>query len=416
MTGLHHTSLNNFFAIGVNYRKTDAAMRSQFAVSQEQYNSILMRAAAMECRDLLVLSTCNRTELYGFAPQSVTLIQLLCEATQADQNAFAEHGYIKNGEDAVKHLFAVAAGLDSQLLGDYEIVGQLKTAVRFAKEHGSLGGFTERLINCVLQASKQIKNQTHLSGGTVSVSFAAVQYIRGRIPGNAGKKILLLGTGKIGRTVAKNLKDYLGTHHITLINRSPEKAMELAEQLQLEQCAAEFLPEALQQSDVILVATHAPHPLIDASHFNADAEKLIIDLSIPFNVDPSVKNIPGISLVNVDELSQINDETLRRREADIPKAQHIIAQHAGEFMDWYQMRQHAPILKAAKSTLQQIHSDPLFLPLYHYQPMNSQTDKKIQRIINGMASKMKTANQKGCHFIQAINEFIEAGTSVQATL
>jgi glutamyl-tRNA reductase len=132
----------------------------------------------------------------------------------------------------VNHVFEVGAGLDSQIFGDYEIVGQIKLAVKFAKERGFVGAFTERLINCVLQASKSIKNQTELSGGTVSVSFAAVQYIREQVT-DLHQTILLLGVGKIGRNTCKNLVDYLGTKNITLINRSPEKAEELAIELGL---------------------------------------------------------------------------------------------------------------------------------------------------------------------------------------
>lgn len=410
MHGQHHKTLGNFFAIGLNYRKTDVAIRSQFAIGNEQYLSLLSRAKLEGLDELFILSTCNRTEIYGFAHHAEQLIDLICAETKGDAQVFNELCYKKRGAEAIEHLFAVGAGLDSQLLGDYEIVGQLKTAVRFAKQEGSFGSFTERLINCVLQASKNIKNQTQLSGGTVSVSFAAVQYIRENIKNISRKKILLLGIGKIGRNTAKNLTDYLGTKNITLINRSPEKAMELANELNLRHIGSDNMLEELEQSDIILVATNAPHPLIKAAHLNDQKKKLIIDLSIPCNVEASVGEIPGITLVNVDELSKLNDKTLRQREADVPKAKTIIAEHITEFKEWYDMRRHVPVLKAVKSKLREIHSDPLFLPLYTYQQNSSHTDQKIQRVINGMAFKMKTENQKGCHYIQAINEFIATGT------
>ena len=410
MHGNSHKSLANFFVVGLNYRKTDAVVRGQFAVNDQQYVSILVQASLQQLDELFILSTCNRTEIYGFALHPDQLIKLICSETKGDEEVFRERCYIKKGSEAIEHLFSVGAGLDSQLLGDYEIVGQLKTAVKFAKQNGSTGSFTERLVNCVLQASKNIKNQTKLSGGTVSVSFAAVQYIRETIRNIAGKKILLLGIGKIGRNTGKNLSDYLGTKNITLINRSPEKAIELATELGLNYAPAEELQQQIQESDIIVVATNAEHALITADQLKGQGKKLIIDLSIPCNVEAAVSEIPDVCLVNVDELSKLKDNTLRQRESDIPKAKQIIAGHISEFNEWYDMRKHVPLLKAVKIKLREINSDPLFLPLYNYNDCSTATDQKIQRVINGMASKMKTINQKGCYYIEAINEFIATGT------
>src|SRR5882762_3456524 len=175
------TDISKFFIAGINYKKTDAAIRGQFAISNEQYEKILHLAPAHHLYELFILSTCNRTEIYGFAEEPSQLINLLCTQTTGDPADFSDIAYIKNGLEAVEHLFQVSAGLDSQILGDYEIVGQIKTAVKFARERGFIGAFTERLVNCVLQSSKSIKNQTALSGGTVSVSFAAIQYIKERM-------------------------------------------------------------------------------------------------------------------------------------------------------------------------------------------------------------------------------------------
>src|SRR5687768_14025260 len=171
-------NISGFFVAGINYKKSDASIRGQFAINNEQYGNILEAAQLQGLNELLILSTCNRTEIYGFAQNSKQLVDLLCSQTGGNAATFLESAYIKSGTAAVEHMFRVGAGLDSQILGDYEIVGQLKTAARFSKEAGFVGAFTERLVNSVLQASKLIKNNTELSGGTVSVSFAAVQYIR----------------------------------------------------------------------------------------------------------------------------------------------------------------------------------------------------------------------------------------------
>src|SRR5215216_1578663 len=233
MDNHYHKNISNFFITGINYKKSDACTRGQYAISNEQYSSLLNEAAKLGLNELFVLSTCNRTEIYGFAQNIQQLIHLLCSQTQGCIATFKNLAYIKSGEKAVEHLFQVAAGLDSQILGDYEIVGQIKLAAKFSKEHGFIGAFTERLVNSVLQSSKLIKNNTELSGGTVSVSFAAVQYIRNRVTDFSTKNILLLGVGKIGRNTCKNLVDYLENKNITLINRTEEKATALALELSL---------------------------------------------------------------------------------------------------------------------------------------------------------------------------------------
>ena len=175
-------------------------------------------------------------------------------------------------------------------LGDYEIVGQLKNAAKFSKTHGFLGAHLERLVNTVLQTSKIIKNKTQLSGGTVSVSFAAAQYIKKHVIHDvSNKNILLLGTGKIGSITCKNLIDYLGTKNITLINRSPEKAIELANELDLRTADINDLEKEMNIADIILVATNAEKPVVLASHIKSSQPKLIIDLSIPCNVEESVR-------------------------------------------------------------------------------------------------------------------------------
>src|SRR3954469_8033436 len=191
MDAQYFKNINSFFVVGINYKKSDASTRGLFAVTPDRYSAILQIAGTVGVNELFILSTCNRTEIYGFAHSSEQLIDLLCSQTVGDAATFKQAAYIKKGTSAIEHVFQVGAGLDSQILGDYEIVGQLKTAVKFAKEQGFVGGFTERLINSVLQASKQVKNNTELSGGTVSVSFAAVQYIRNKVANISNKNILL---------------------------------------------------------------------------------------------------------------------------------------------------------------------------------------------------------------------------------
>jgi len=358
--------------------------------------------------DLFVLSTCNRTEIYGFAEDVHTFSKLICNHTQGGEDLFNKIAYIKNGIEAIQHIFQVGAGLDSQILGDYEIVGQIKKAVKFSKDHHCMGGYMERLVNAVLQASKEIKSTTQLSGGTVSVSFAAVQYIREQFPAIKGKKIALLGIGKIGKNTCKNLVDYLNTRNIVLVNRTVLKAAELAIEMGIRFAPMEEMEEVVAASDIIIVATNSQEPVILKRHLINKGNKLILDLSIPYNVEVASNELQNIQLVNVDELSKIKDENLHKREAEVPRALEIIEKHSKDFMDWHQMRRNVPVLKAIKTKLEQLHQCDIFMSYsskYCSEPV-IKNDEKIQKLVNGLAVKMKEQNQQGCYYLEALNEFI----------
>jgi len=396
-----------FFVAGINYKKTDAGVRGQFAINHGQYLSLLQKAKQAGISEFFVLSTCNRTEIYGLAKHVEDLISLLCSETIGTEEDFKQLSYIKSGSDAVTHLFSVAAGLDSQILGDYEIVGQMKQAARLAKENGFIGTFMDRLVNAVLQSSKAVRTQTQLSGGTVSVSFAAIQFLKEQGWDYSEKKILVLGTGKIGGNTCKNLVDYLGTRSITLINRTEGKAQQLAEELGLHFAAYGQLAEYVQQSDVIIVATNSPEPVITKHDLVNSGSKILVDLSIPNNIEPVAAELQHITLVNVDGLSSINDKTLQNRLAEVPHAKAIIQEHIDEFIAWHGMRRHVPVLKAVKAKLYDMQHCSLFQSAYptvveeYYQPADT-----IQKVINSMAVKMRSQHQPGCNYIEAINDFI----------
>ena len=426
-------NIGDFWVIGINYKKTDASVRGLFAINGDQYNQLLASAKDHGLNDLFVLSTCNRTEIYGFADNAQQLTNLLCSACAGDIATFESICYAKNDYAAIAHLFHVGAGLDSQLLGDYEILGQIKAAVKNAKAHDFIGPFTERLVNSVLQASKAIKTHTALSGGTVSVSFAAVQYIREffegpnytpamKCPSSAhimtaaetthytnpqkteDKKIVLLGTGKIGKSTCRNLVDYLGTTNITLINRTEETAAALAIELGLRSAPISSLKDEVADADIILVSTNAAAPVIVREHLEGKGDKLVIDLSVPCNVADTARRLPGITFINVDVLSKIKDETLQKRSAEVPKAIAIIDEHIVEFKEWYDMRRNVPVLKEVKNKLKELHTDPVLQG--HTSDGTPMQNERIQKVINTLATKMRNDYTPGCHYIQAINDYI----------
>jgi glutamyl-tRNA reductase len=409
MTNKQPIDISRFYIAGINYRKSDASIRGHFAISNEHYSALLSSSNQHHIDEFFVLSTCNRTEIYGVASSANNLIDLLCTETVGDIATFKKMAYVKRGYEAIEHLFAVAAGLDSQILGDYEIVGQLKLAVKLAREYKCIGAFLDRLVNIVLQASKTIKNNTQLSGGTVSVSFAAIQFLKNNVPDISSKKIVLLGTGKIGRNTCKNVVDYLQTTNITLINRTEEKAIELANELGLKSASYDVIDAEVMRADIVIVATNSDQPIILKNNLQHCNNKMLIDLSIPNNVDPACKELAQITLVNVDDLSKINDATLQKREAEIPKAKSIIQEHTTEFTNWYQMRKNVPVITAVKSKLSSIQDCDLYAS-YAAQISSTTTElpteERIQKVINTMAQNMRKQNKGGCNYIEAINDFM----------
>lgn len=409
MSTIFTSDISNFYVAGINYKKTDGATRGLFAIDSNQYASILTRAPQAGIDSVFILSTCNRTEIYGLAGSADELVDILCSQTTGTKKQFNKLAYIKRGPAAVRHLFEVGAGLDSQLLGDYEIVGQLKHAVKFSKDHNLVNCFLERLVNCVLQASKVIKNETDLSEGSVSVSFSAIQRIKEQFGKCEGKNILLIGTGKIGTKVCKNLIDYLGANHITLINRSEQKAALLASKLGVRYAPISTLANCVAASEIILVATNSGQPVILTSHLKNKGSKLIIDLSIPYNVETSARQLANVSLVDVDELSKLNDDTLLNRKTEVPKANKIIEEAVIDFMGWYAMRKNAASLNMVKALLNKI-------VMAHKREFNNPetrcpyiaAEQRIQKTINVLAAKMRGQNQNGCSYLQAINDFIFA--------
>ena len=404
-------SVPQFYVIGINYRKTDTAVRGNFAINNEQYLTILQEAKEQGIHELFVLSTCNRTEIYSLTPDADTLIKLLCAHTEGDENTFRQLCYIKSGTAAIDHMFSVGAGLDSQILGDYEIVGQMKIAVKFAKGQNMIGCFMERLLNTVLQASKVIKNETALSNGTVSVSFAAIQFIKQHLTNKADAKIVLIGTGKIGSNTCKNLVDYVESKQITVINRTDEKAQQLSVDHNIRFAPYAEYKSEIATADVIIVATNSERAIIAKEDLINSHQQILVDLSIPNNIDTNVLELSHTILANVDDLAKINDETLKMRMAEVPKALSIINTHKEEFLEWNVMRKNVPLLRAVKQKLIDMHQCKMFLSTFCCQhemevvPTNQET---IQKVVNNVAVKMKHHTQPGCYYIEAIHDYLSA--------
>lgn len=343
-----------FYAVGLSYKKADAEIRGKFSLGNQAKSDVLQQAKENGIGSLIVTSTCNRTEIYGFAEHPFQLIKLLCDNSLGSVDEFQKVGFIYKNQEAIRHIFRVGTGLDSQILGDFEIISQIKSSFSEAKSQGLANAFMERLVNSVIQASKKIKNETELSSGATSVSFASVQYIMNNVPDIRNKNILLFGTGKIGRNTCENLVKHTKNDHITLINRTKDKAEKIAGKFNLIVKDYDLLPLEIPKADVLVVATGASNPTVDQELLKLNKPLLILDLSIPKNVHDNVKSISGVTVVHLDDLSKITDDTLENRKKHIPQAESIIETMMEEFTEWVNDRKFAPTIHALKEKLNSI--------------------------------------------------------------
>ena len=384
----------HFYAIGLSYKKADAEVRGHFSLDDTAKQNVLTQAKENGIQSIMCISTCNRTELYGFAEHPYQLIHLLCENTKGTVEAFQEVAYIHKNKEAINHMFRVGSGLDSQILGDFEIISQLKFSARASKAKGLLNNYTERLINSVIQASKRIKTETEISSGATSVSFAAVQYIMRTIENVSDKNILLFGLGKIGRNTCENLVKHTKNSHITLINRTKTKAEDLAGKFNLIVKDLKDLQTEINASDILIVATGAASPTVYKSILETEKPLLILDLSIPKNVNEDVRAHKKVTLIHMDDLAKITDDTLERRKLFIPDAEAIIDEITADFNAWLDTLKFVPTIQAIKHKLTDFKNSELNTQRKKLSDFNEAqaeliTNNIIQKITNQFAHHLR---------------------------
>lgn len=388
------TKPHYFYTVGLSYKKADAEIRGKFSLDALAKTRLLQQANSEGIESLIVTSTCNRTEIYGFAEHPFQLIKLICENSRGSVEEFQKVGFVYKNQEAINHMFRVGTGLDSQILGDFEIISQIKTSFAESRTFGLINTFLDRLTNAVIQASKKIKTDTEISSGATSVSFASVQYIMRNVPDIGNKNILLFGTGKIGRNTCENLVKHSKNGQITLINRTKDKAEKLAGKLNLIVKDYSELHLELQNADVVIVATGAQNPTIDKAILNLKKPMLILDLSIPKNVNENVKDLKDVTLIHMDHLSQMTDDTLENRKKHIPAAEAIIEVIKQEFITWTKARKFAPTIHALKEKLNAIKDSELNFQSKKIANFNEEqaeiiSNRIIQKITTHFANHLK---------------------------
>jgi glutamyl-tRNA reductase len=346
-------ALESLFVLGISHHETPLDVREQFALTGEEAVHLQNQLHAKDgIRECLVLNTCNRIEIYSLAEdlaEANAVRALFCKMKNLTLGQFENYAYQHSNLEALQHVLEVSAGLDSQMVGETEILGQLKQAYTTARDANTTGNVFNRLFEKSFQAAKDARTRTAISKGQISVGNVAVD-LASRIFGRlSNSRVLLLGSGEVGEKSAQALKSR-GAADISVSSRTFENAHRLAHNLGGAAIDFQDFTKQLDHFDIIICSTTAPGSLLSKEVIQTtmkqrpDRPCFIIDLALPRDVDPSVEDVENVYLYNLDDLSTIANENLEARRAEIDKAREILKKHAWNL--WLQLRRRELMRKA----------------------------------------------------------------------
>ena len=386
-----------FNVIGISYKNANTSIRGNFSLNLDQSKLLIKDSLQAGVDNIIVNSTCNRVEIYSSTLDFNLLTELLCKHSNGTSKDFKKFGYFLNGAEAINHIFKVGTGLDSQILGDFEIIAQLNNSFLRSKKLNAINPSFERLFNMVKHASKRIKNETKISTGATSVSYAAVRYILDNISDLKTKKILLFGTGKIGRNTCENLVKHTSNKHITLINRSEEKAKLIAGKFEVLVKNISDLNYQISKTDILIVATAGNKPTVISEMVSRSKSLTILDLSVPKNVDEELGSFKNVDLLDLDYLSKVTNKTLENRKKFIPEAEKIIKEITEDYYLWVETRKFAPTVNALKLKLKKIQENKINIlkkkaSSFDDANVNEVSEHLIQKITNQIANHLRDSD------------------------
>ncbi len=341
--------------VGMNHRTAPVELRERLAVPEEQLVALLpvhMSGNGSHPDECVILSTCNRFEYYTVVSTPEEALTRFMELSHT-LGAFEEvdvraHLYHYVDGEAVRHLFRVASGLDSMVLGEPQILGQVAHAYELAHNAGAVGPVLSRLFQQAIHVGKRARAETAIGRAHASVGSAAVQLLREHVSDLGQARALVVGAGKMARTAARYLRA-TGVARLTIVNRTHSRALALAEDVDAEVLRWEALSNALARADVVIVATGAPSYLVLPEHVpsrEATHPLAIVDIGVPRNVHPAVADLPGVRVFDIDDLKGIVDDGLALRRSAVPQVEAIIARAVDGYMRWLQARAVAPTISA----------------------------------------------------------------------
>lgn len=329
----------NLFCVGLSHHTANVETRERFSGSAGT-ESILRESG---CAEALVLATCNRVEVYGASEKRVStdeIAQCLAQKTEVIRRTYTEASpfYRYEAEKCIQHLFRVASGLDSMVIGETEILGQAKKAYQSARATGAVGPCLHRLFQRAFRVAKQVRTHTQITRGSVSVGSVAVDLAQ-KIFGELGNcKVLVLGAGETSERTARALISR-GARDLRVSNRSDERAQELAQRVGGRAVRFDEWPQECREVDILITATSSETPLLTPANLGPmlasriDRPLFVIDIAVPRDVDPSVNEMEGVYLYDIDALQSVADQSLAVRRQQVASAEAVIAEHVADFMD-----------------------------------------------------------------------------------
>lgn len=356
--------MNVLLLIGVNHKNADVALRERVSFNREQTRAVLAEVIRFPFVDeSVLLSTCNRTEFLlrvSNAPYAESrILQFLAQKAEMDQSVIAASVYKKTNYEAVAHIFKVAGGLESMVLGEPQIAGQVKDAFDLAVEEGTAGSCLVDLYNYTQQTAKRVRSETEISKNAVSVSYAAVELARKVFDTLSGKRALLIGAGEMCRLAAGHFHDH-GVMAVDVVNRTLAKAQELARRFAGQGLPFDDLCPAMENADIVLASTGATEPVVLASSVREIMKKrghrplFFIDIGVPRNIDEKVGEIADVYLFNIDDLKQVVEANRKKRGEEAIRALAIVEEQVAEYRKCCQLRGVNPLITGLRSRAEAI--------------------------------------------------------------
>lgn len=345
--------------VGLSHRTAPIEVREQLALPEDRIGPFLHELRRRpHVQEAFVVSSCNRVEIVAAgidaSPESLDKAASSCRMVLAERHPGIErYVYTHLGRQAVHHLFRVAASLDSLVIGEPQILGQLKQSFEWARREGTLGPILHRTFPRVVRTAKRVRSETAIGAGQVSVPSVALELARQIFGELAGRHVLLIGSGDMGRSVARLFRDAGAS--LTVFARRREAAEALAEEVGGSGKLMEQLPEGLAQADVVVSSTSAPHYVVSESTLQAvrrarrGRNLFLIDLAVPRDVEPAVGELPGVFLYNIDDLGHVVEESRRGRQREAEHAERILEEETRGFERWFDGEQATPIIKALRA-------------------------------------------------------------------
>ncbi len=384
--------IGNFKAISISHKTAPVKIREQMALNEASAKQLMLQSSEItDAVELFVLSTCNRTEVYYSAESdySTTLVKLLClQKGIADFDQYASYFInINNHDEAVQHLYNVSIGLESQVVGDIQIINQVKHAYQWSADLNLAGPFLHRLLHTIFYTNKKVVQGTPFRDGAASVSYATVEMAEQLVAEIAAPKALVIGLGEMGADVCRNLANS-NIKDITITNRTLFRAAELAKECNVKVIPFEDVWEAIAASDVVICSISKEDPFISyekVKALNNLTYKFFIDLSVPRSVEEKVEEVPGVLVYHIDNIRSKATEALEKRLSAIPMVKEFIASSILEFNDWSKEMIVSPTINKLKNALEQIRQEELNRYL---KQMNEEEAKKVEQITKNIMQKI----------------------------